>query len=73
MVSVGAGKGQWGFHFMLGGQWGFHLMLGEQLEFHYLWFYSIWFLGQDVSWDIVLSPAPVAILIYINLPFFFSN
>lgn len=28
-------------------------------------------LGQDISWDNVLSPAPVAILIYINLPFFF--
>ena len=27
----------------------------------YLW-YSIWFLGQDVNWDIVLSPAPVAVL-----------
>ena len=26
----------------------------------YLW-YSIWFLGQDINWDIVLSPAPVAI------------
>ena len=38
--------------------------------FHYLWFYSIWFLGQDISWDNVLSPSPVAIFIYVNLPFF---
>ena len=29
---------------------------------HYLWIYFIC-LGQDINWDIVLSPAPVAILI----------
>ena len=62
-----------GVPFYVGGAVGVPFYVGEQLEFHYLWFYSIWFLGQDVSWDIVLSPAPVAILIYINLPFFFSN
>ena len=28
----------------------------------YLW-YFIWFLGEDINWDIVLSPAPVAIFI----------
>lgn len=48
---------------------GFHLMLG-QWGFYYLCFYSIWFLGQDNSWDNVLSPSPVAIFIYVNLPFF---
>ena len=52
-----------------GGVVGFHLMLG-QWGFLYLWFYSIWFLGQDISWDNVLSPSPVAIFIYVNLPFF---
>ena len=31
----------------------------------YLWFYSIWFLAQDINWDIVLSPAPVVIFIYL--------
>ena len=31
----------------------------------YLRFYSIWFLAQDINWDIVLSPAPVAIFIYL--------
>ena len=60
MVNVGGGGG---------GVVGFHLMLG-QWGFHYLWFYSIWFLGQDISWDNVLSPSPVAIFIYVNLPFF---
>ena len=30
---------------------------------YYLW-YSIWFWGQDIIWDIVLSPAPVALFIY---------
>ena len=29
-----------------------------------LWFYSIWLSGQDINWDIVLSPAPVAIFVY---------
>ena len=49
-------------------------MLGGSGGFHYLWFYSIWFLGQDISWDNILSPALVAIFTYINLPvFFFSN
>ena len=33
--------------------------------FRYLWFYSIWFLAQDINWDIVLSPAPVVIFIYL--------
>ena len=28
----------------------------------YLWIYFI-YLGQDINWDIVLSPAPVAIFI----------
>ena len=41
-----------------------------------LW-YSIWFLGQDINWDIVLSPAPVAMfnffLNFILLCFSFSN
>ena len=46
--------------------------------FCYLWFlyyyyhyYSIWFLGHDINWDIVLSPAPVSILIYFILLYFF--
>ena len=29
---------------------------------HYLWIYFI-YLGQDINWDIVLSPTPVEILI----------
>ena len=30
-------------------------------------FYSIWFLGQGIKWDIVLSPAPVAAFIYFSI------
>ena len=32
---------------------------GSVILFYY---YFCWFLGKDVNWDIVLSPAPVAIL-----------
>ena len=32
--------------------------------------YSIWFLGQDINWDIVLSPAPAVLFIYFILLFF---
>ena len=59
MVNVGGGSS--GVPFNVG---------AGAVGFHYLWFYSIWFLGQDISWDNVLSPAPVAIFIYVNLPFF---
>ena len=64
MVNVGGGGGSSGVPFNVG---------AGAVGFHYLWFYSIWFLGQDISWDNVLSPSPVAIFIYVNLPFFFSN
>ena len=60
MVNVGGG-GSSGVSFNVG---------AGAVGFHYLWFYSIWFLGQDISWDNVLSPSPVAIFIYVNLPFF---
>ena len=32
---------------------------GAVILFYY---YSSWFLGKDVNWDIVMFPAPVAIL-----------
>ena len=43
-----------------------------RLEVIYVFFiiiiyYFIWFLGQDINWDIVLFPAPVAIFIYFIL------
>ena len=35
-----------------------------------LFMFFIWFLGQDINLDIVLSLAPVAILIYLVLFYF---
>ena len=37
---------------------------GVLLFMHVFFIIIIWFLGQDINWDILLSIAPVAILIY---------
>ena len=36
----------------------------------YIFMFFIWFLGQDINLDVVLSLAPVAILIYFILFYF---
>lgn len=49
-----------------------YTMAPKNFIYTFLWFYSIWFLAQDINWDIVF-PAPVAILFIYFILLFFSN